>query len=1240
MDSKRSHKIAQQTRDRLCKFVVGAVGTCLAVGLICAFGIGANAADEDTSPAVTEVVVSDDLIDPSPHTSGSVQAAADESAEADEEAATPQQASDDGLISAGHLYDDLAISDIPVPDEGQEGSAYAAGEAIVLFTAGTSTDAAAAALATYGLSADAQKIEDALATRSFCTASVDDGASVASVLHAIKSQGPAAIQYAQANYRYQLADADATQASTTAQQTLAADATASGATTQTTQINDPDASQQWHLNAINAYDAWDIQKTEDSVSVAVIDTGIMSEHEDLKDRIIDTYNATDDGGTAEDEQGHGTHVAGIVGATTDNDIGVSGVSYNAGLYAIRAAANDDVGSFWTSAILNAFEYILDDEDEDGVSDKYEYNNLRVVNMSFFADDTAEQDACNVAMQEVYDQGILLVAAAGNESLELSGDNKFFPSDYDPCMSVIALDQGMTRSYFSNYGPSTAIAAPGSSILSTVPYDEGDTGDAYEAEDGTSMASPVVAGSAAVVFAHGLATGEDYSPDEVRELLEMSARDVGEPGYDEETAWGCVDLEAALKADLGAHTVTIDAGEHATLLCDGTEVAGGSCTETVAFGETLEHTYTVQPESGYTFAAFEGDDTRAYLDLSDLRISYDVSYTALCLPDSTDETSLILSLTDEEELEPTLHFGEEDEVTVDWGDDSGAATSSAGAATHTYAETGTYTVTLSSEDSYTLGDGAQPFIGSPYASTVLALRTSSAAIPLCFSFSNCSRMVTADLGVCGDTSQVTNMAAMFGACSNLEELTLDGLDTSAATSMQAMFYGCYNLTELDLSGFDTSQVTDMAAMFEYCSSLIDLNVSGLDTSQVTTMSLLFDSCSSLTELDVSGFDTSQVTQLVGTFRNCAHLTAVDLSAFDTSQVEYLTDMFTGCLALTELDLSAFDTSQVTDASEMFRACTSLIELDLSGFDTSQITGIGFMFYSCYSLRSIDLSGWEIPDLNSMARTFTDCWSLESLDLSSFDTSQVTDMGSCFDGCRALRQVTLSDAFTFNGAGDERLCDLPGAESRNLPYEVTGSWVDIATGTAYACDAVPNNVAATYYAESVEPQVLSKDDFEVSPLTFAYTGKALMPDVVSDLFEGTEYTLSATNNVNPGTATLTINGAGNYAGSKLTYEYKITGTSGGGSKASKKKQTIKCKTKVKLKKGGKKLKIKVKGVKTTLCWKANKKAQKALKIKTGTKTLTLKALKKAKKGKTYKIKLWAGVGNNFKKSNVKTIKVKVK
>ncbi|MCD8200147.1 MAG: hypothetical protein LUD25_04260, partial [Coriobacteriaceae bacterium] len=67
---------------------------------------------------------------------------------------------------------------------------------------------------------------------------------------------------------------------------------------------------------------------------------------------------------------------------------------------------------------------------------------------------------------------------------------------------------------------------------------------------------------------------------------------------------------------------------------------------------------------------------------------------------------------------------------------------------------------------------------------------------------------------------------------------------------------------------------------------------------------------------------------------------------------------------------------------------------------------------------------------------------------------------------------------------------------------------------------------------------------------------------------------------------------------------------------------------------------KGVKTTLCWKANKKAQKALKIVTGTKTLTLKALKKAKKGKTYKVKIWAGIGNNYAKSNVITIKVKVK
>ncbi|MCD8199894.1 MAG: hypothetical protein LUD25_02900, partial [Coriobacteriaceae bacterium] len=116
MGSNRSRKPVQQTRDRLCKFLVGAVGTCLAVGLICAFGIGANVTDEDTSTAVTEVAVSDDFIEPAPQKSEAVQAAVDEDSDADEEAATPQQA-DDGLILAGHLYDDLAISDIIAPDE-------------------------------------------------------------------------------------------------------------------------------------------------------------------------------------------------------------------------------------------------------------------------------------------------------------------------------------------------------------------------------------------------------------------------------------------------------------------------------------------------------------------------------------------------------------------------------------------------------------------------------------------------------------------------------------------------------------------------------------------------------------------------------------------------------------------------------------------------------------------------------------------------------------------------------------------------------------------------------------------------------------------------------------------------------------------------------------------------------------------------------------------------------------------
>ena len=153
---------------------------------------------------------------------------------------------------------------------------------------------------------------------------------------------------------------------------------------------------------------------------------------------------------------------------------------------------------------------------------------------------------------------------------------------------------------------------------------------------------------------------------------------------------------------------------------------------------------------------------------------------------------------------------------------------------------------------------------------------------------------------------------------------------ANESMIGYFEDFSAMKSIDLSALDTSEVTDMSAMFSGCSSLTNLDLSNFDTSQVTYMSLMFTSCSSLTSLDVSKFDTSKVTDMGGMFSVCSSLTNLDVSKFDTSNVTAMTNMFGNCSRLTSLDVSNFDTSKVTAMYGMFCNCPAWNTVDHTKF----------------------------------------------------------------------------------------------------------------------------------------------------------------------------------------------------------------------------------------------------------------------------------------------------------------------
>ena len=158
---------------------------------------------------------------------------------------------------------------------------------------------------------------------------------------------------------------------------------------------------------------------------------------------------------------------------------------------------------------------------------------------------------------------------------------------------------------------------------------------------------------------------------------------------------------------------------------------------------------------------------------------------------------------------------------------------------------------------------------------------------------------------------------------------------ANESMIGYFAGFGEMTSIDLSALDTSEVTNMSAMFSYCEGLTSLDVSSFDTSKVTDISRMFAYCRSLTSLDLSSFNTSQVTNMSGMFYNCSSLTSLDVSKFNTSQATNMKRMFGRCGNLTSLDVSNFDTSQVTDMRSMFCDCPAWNTVDQTKFSGEDV-----------------------------------------------------------------------------------------------------------------------------------------------------------------------------------------------------------------------------------------------------------------------------------------------------------------
>ncbi len=281
----------------------------------------------------------------------------------------------------------------------------------------------------------------------------------------------------------------------------------------------------WGVERIGAGTAHTQGYTGAGVKVAVVDTGIDYTHPQLAPLYKGGYDFVNNDSDPKDDHGHGTHVAGTIAALRDG-AGVVGAAPSIELYALKVLAAD--GSGYMSDIIAAMEWAT-------------AHGMAVTNSSL-GTSADPGSAFRAAYDAAAAAGVTNVAAAGNSYTRCTSyfvDNVNYPARYESVLAVGAVDLNDARACFSSTGGTVEFAAPGVSIVSTV------TGGGEGAMSGTSMASPHVAGAAALL------RGAGASAAQTRELLRSTARDLGTKGRDVQYGYGLVQVPAALSAFLGA-----------------------------------------------------------------------------------------------------------------------------------------------------------------------------------------------------------------------------------------------------------------------------------------------------------------------------------------------------------------------------------------------------------------------------------------------------------------------------------------------------------------------------------------------------------------------------------------------------------------------------------------------------------------------------------------------------------------
>ncbi|MCK4366130.1 MAG: S8 family serine peptidase, partial [Thermoplasmatales archaeon] len=478
--------------------------------------------------------------------------------------------------------------------------------------------------------------------------------------------------------------------------------------------NDPYFSYQWHMlgladGGINVQSAWDLATGTGTV-VAIVDTGISTAGSDLTSTcFVSGYDFVNNDNDPTDDNGHGTHVAGTVAQSTNNGIGVCGVAFDSCLMPIKVMNSGGSGSYYD--IIDGIYFAVN-------------NGANIISMSI--EGGSPHQGLEDALAYAYNNGVTCVAASGN-----SGQNGVaYPAAYDAyVIAVGATRYDKTRSYYSNYGSSLDVVAPGGDVYVDQNGDGYADGVLQETFDpnwgchfwqGTSMATPHVSGVATLLYSNGVT-----SPDDIRSAIQNTAVDLGSTGWDIYYGYGLINAYNALQFNQGDNPPT----------CSITSPSGDA---TVSGDVTIEVTATddagVTRVDFYVDSSFLGSDTsEPYHIIWDSTTVSDGAHTLsatafdTALQSTSDSINVIVDNINEPPVadagpdqnvyvDYTVEFDgsgsydpDEDIVLYEWDFGDGSPSGSGVTVSHIYNSIGIYIVILTVTDNSGLADSDQAIV---------------------------------------------------------------------------------------------------------------------------------------------------------------------------------------------------------------------------------------------------------------------------------------------------------------------------------------------------------------------------------------------------------------------------------------------------------------------------------------------------------------------------------------------------